>query len=119
MFTGDPWIGSVENCVAGLLLDRKRTTCDDGLQLYERSKEWFKGGTGWDQGDAACVRRERVDLELRVGLVAPVHPLGGHLPFPQHDEKSLAGLRQFGSSNGKSRLDGLQLKASNQAIWLK
>jgi hypothetical protein len=36
----------------------------------------FQGGTGREQG-TRFVFEERVDLELRSGLLAPVHPLGG------------------------------------------
>ena len=47
----------------------------------------FKGAWAEIKGDLACVRRAG-GLELRRGLVAPVHPLGGHLDFALHDEKS-------------------------------
>ena len=52
-----------------------------------------------------------MDLELRSGLMAPVHPLGGHLRFPQHDEKSQAALREFVGAE----VEGLQLDAIKQA----
>ena len=48
--------------------------------LMKTNGKTFKGATGRDQqGDTACVRSERVDLGNECGLMARVHPLGGHL----------------------------------------
>ena len=74
--------------MAELLLDG--TTNNDGLQLLWTEKaKTFKGGTGQDQGTRLVFGRAG-GLGTECGLMAPVHPLGGHLRFLQDDEKSYA-----------------------------
>jgi hypothetical protein len=59
-------------------------------QVNENIGKIFKESIGGELVGRWPVFGERVDLELRRGLMAPVHPLGGHLRFPQHDEESYA-----------------------------
>lgn len=55
--------------------------------MNKKDGKTFKGAHAESRG-ARLVFEERVDLELSVGFMAPVHPLGGHLRFLQDDEKS-------------------------------
>ena len=78
--------------MAGLLLSKKAKELkisEMGSVMNEGNQsENFQGGHGpTSKGDSACVRRAG-GLELRRGLVAPVHPLGGQLGLPPHDDKS-------------------------------
>jgi len=64
-------------------------------QVYEQTKtrgRLSRTAQAESKWGARPVFGERVDLELRSGLMELVHPLsghfGGHLRFPQHDEKS-------------------------------
>ena len=78
-------------CGRGVAKQKSERTDDErnGSVMNEGNQcEDFQGGHGpRSKGDSACVRRAG-GPELRRGLVAPVHPLGGHLNFPLHDEKS-------------------------------
>ena len=81
VFTADPEKAQYKNCVAGLLLDRERNHDDPNSSFMNERKQRadFRVGHRLRSEGARPVFGERVDLELRSGLMAPVHPLGGHL----------------------------------------
>lgn len=55
--------------------------------MNKKDGKTFKGAHAESRGGSACVRRAG-GLGTECGLMAPVHPLGGHLRFLQDDEKS-------------------------------